>query len=138
VIDYIQRRSFWFSIAAAVLAGFGMIGYVGGRMIADYNLVPFVLASTYVVLAGLALFAGVLFINTPKMSRPLVGWAMGAMFVLFGVLLVAFPYDRAVAVPMAALTVVLIVLIIAFWERLPPYEAAEKQSRSMTMGQSGG
>ena len=32
-----------------------------------------------------------------------------------GRLLVAFPYDRAVTVPMASLTVVLIVLIIAFW-----------------------
>lgn len=85
-------------------------------MIADYSLVPLVLASTYVVLAGLVLFAAVLFINAPKMGKPLVGWALGAMFIVYGALLVAFPYDRAVAVPMAALVAALIVLIIATWK----------------------
>jgi hypothetical protein len=118
VLDYLQRRSYWLALAAAVLAGVGMGGYVGGRVIADYNLVPFVLASTYVVLAGLVLFAFVLFIDAPKMGRPMLGWAMGAMFILYGVLLVAFPYDRGVTVPMAALIAVLIVLIIAAWKDL--------------------
>jgi hypothetical protein len=127
VIDYVRQRTYWFALTAAVLAGLGMTGYVGGRMIADYNLVPIVLASTYVVLAGLALFAAVLFINTPKMSKPLVGWAMGVVVVLYGILLVAFPYSRAVAIPMAALTVALVLLIVAAWKDLPDLKSWKSQ-----------
>lgn len=116
MIDFVRRRSYRFAVAAAVLGVFGMMGYVGGRIIADYELVPLVFASTYVVLAGLALFATVVFMNAPGMSKPAVGWAMGTLFVLYGILLVAFPYDRSVFVPMTALLIALIFLVFAAWK----------------------
>ena len=91
---------------------------MGGRLTADYRLVGLVLFSTYLVLAGLVLFALALFINTPKMRRPLVSWAIGAVLILYGTLLVAFPYERAAAYPMAAIAALLVLLIVAGWRDL--------------------
>ena len=95
-----------------------MAGYVGGRLTADYRFDGLVRSSTYLVSAGFVLFALALFINTPKMRKPLVAWAFGLLISLYGILLVAFPYDRAAALPMAALTVVLGFLLVTGWKDL--------------------
>jgi hypothetical protein len=118
VLAYLRGRTRWFGIAAASFAAFGMAGYVGGRITADYRLVGLVLFSTYLVFTGLVLFAVALFINTPRMRRPLVSWAMGGMFILYGTLLVMYPYDRAAAIPMGAIAAFLILSIIAGWSDL--------------------
>jgi hypothetical protein len=108
----------WLGVTAGALAAAGMTGYVGGRLTADYRLVGLVLFSTYLVLAGFVLFALALFINTPTMRRPLVSWAIGAVLMLYGILLVAFPYERAAAYPMAAIAALLVLLVVAGWRDL--------------------
>jgi hypothetical protein len=108
----------WLGVAACAFAAAGMAGYLGGRLTADYRFVGLVLFSTYLVLAGFVIFALALFINTPKMHRPLVSWAIGATLTLYGILLVAFPYERAAAYPMAAIAALLILLIVAGWRDL--------------------
>lgn len=118
VLAYLRRRTMWLGIAAAAFASIGMAGYVGGRMTADYRLVGLVLFSTYLVLTGLVLFAVALFVNTPRMRRPLVSWAMGGMLLLYGTLLVMYPYDRAAAIPMGAIAAFLVLSIIAGWSDL--------------------
>jgi hypothetical protein len=118
VLAYLRRRTIWLGIAATALVTIGMAGYVGGRMTADYRLVGLVLFSTYLVLTGLILFAVALFINTPRMRRPLASWAMGGMLLLYGTLLVMYPYDRSAAVPMGAIVAFLVLLIIAGWSDL--------------------
>jgi hypothetical protein len=102
-------------VTSAALATLGIAGYVGGRLTADYRLVGWVLFSTYLVLAGLAAFAFALFINTSRMRRPLVSVAIGVMAIIYGVLLVMFPYDRAFAYPAAAIAISLVVLIAFGW-----------------------
>jgi drug/metabolite transporter (DMT)-like permease len=108
----------WLGVTGGALATAGMAGYVGGRLTADHRLVWLVLSSTYVLLAGLVLFAIALFINTPRMRRPMASWALGGLLILDGVLLVAFPYDRAAAIPMAAIAALLVLSLVAGWNDL--------------------
>ncbi len=115
VVDRLRRRTMWFAAASGVLVALGMVGYVGGRLTADSRFVGVVFFGTYLVLAGLVLFALVLFINTPRMRRPVVSWAIGTLAILYGILFVAFPYDRAFAFPGAAIAASMAVLFVVGW-----------------------
>ncbi len=118
VVDRLRRRTKWFGVTSAVLATLGMSGYVGGRLTGDSRFLGLVSFGTYMVLAGLALFAVTLFINTSRMSKPLVSWAIGLIAVLYGILLVVFPYDRAFGFVGAAIVVSLVILIVVGWSDL--------------------
>jgi hypothetical protein len=52
------------------------------------------------------------------MRWPLVSWAIGAVLMLYGILLAAFPYERAAAYPMAAIAALLVLLVVAGWRDL--------------------
>src|SRR6266480_2110227 len=117
-ITFLGRHTKSASYAATALAGLGMIGYVGGRMIApiDPGLVTVVYLSTYVVLLGLALFGLVLVVLSPVARRPFFPRALAAVIVGFGILMVLFPYNRSVAYPEAVLTAVAILLLAVGWK----------------------
>jgi peptidoglycan/LPS O-acetylase OafA/YrhL len=97
-----------------------MIGYVGGRFLAatDYRYVTVVYASTYLVLAGFLVCALVLLAHSFQSRRPLILQLLAAIAVAFAVLLVLFPYSRAVAYPDAALAASATLLLVIGWKDL--------------------
>jgi hypothetical protein len=117
---FIARHARSTSYAAAALGALGMVGYVGGRVIApiDSGLVPVVYVSAYVVLVGLALFGLVLVSLSFATRRPFILRGLAAVFLVFGILMVLFPYTRSVAYPEAVLATVAIFLLAAGWKDL--------------------
>ena len=91
-----------------------MVVYVGGRTLAPAHpaLVSVVYISTYVVLLGLALFGLVVIAISRKATRPWLLRGFSAAIVLFGVLMVLFPYSRLVAYPEGILAAIAIVLLV--------------------------
>ena len=119
-ITFFGRHARTIRYAAGAFGVLGMIGYVGGRMVApiDPGLVTVVYFSTYVVLTGLALFGLVLVAISPIARRPFLLRAFAAVLVSFGVLMALFPYSRLVAYPEGVLAAVAILLLVAGWKDL--------------------
>jgi CHASE2 domain-containing sensor protein len=115
MIESLRHRTLLIGWASGALATLGIVGYVGGRLTADNRFVGLVLFSTYLILAGLAVFALALFINTSRMRRPLVSISIGVLVITYGLLLMVFPYDRAFAYPGGAIAASLVVLFALGW-----------------------
>jgi hypothetical protein len=117
---FVRNHRAWFTAGAVSFCLLGIIGYVGGRFLAaaDDRFLPLVFLATYVLLAGLTLI-GVLFVAfSAATRRPLIPRALAAIGVLFGTLIVLFPYSRAVAYPQAVLATIAIVLVAVGWKDL--------------------
>ena len=85
-------------------------------MTADYRFVGLVFFSTYVVLAGIVLVAVMMFIISPRMQKPALALTFGALAILFGILLVAFPYERIAAYPIGAVVACLVLVLVIGWK----------------------
>lgn len=112
------RRSAWLAFAGVCIAAVGMLGYVGGRMLADSRYVGVVRASTVVIFSGLALFATFMLLNAGRARRPIAFWAAGCILVVLGLLFVFFPYERVAAIPLAILTIALVAMLWLGWPDL--------------------
>jgi len=117
---FLGRHAKSFSYTAGALGVIGMVGYVGGRMIApiDPAMVTVVYLSTYLVLIGLALFGVVLVALSSLARRSFFLRALAAVLVAFGILMVLFPYSRSVAYPKGVLALSAIILLVVGWKDL--------------------
>jgi hypothetical protein len=120
VTAFLARQAKPVSYAAGALGVLGMVGYVGGRMIAPMDpwLVNLVYLSTYVVLTGLALFGLVLVAVSSIARRPFVLRTLAAILVVFGLLMVLFPYSRPIALPEGVLAAAAILVLVVGWKDL--------------------
>lgn len=120
MIKLLQKHAKATSYISGAVVGLGMLGYVGGRMIApsDPGLVGVVFASTYIVLVGLALF-GLVLVGLSSIARhPVVLRGLAAVLLVFGIVLALFPYSRSAAWPEGALVLFAMLLLMVGWNDL--------------------
>ena len=91
---------------ATAAAAAGMAAYVGGRTLFDGTLIEVAVAATYFFFAAVVLI-GLLLAMAPT-SRPLVAQVVAFALVLYGAVLVGYPFSRAVAPLMAMLVCVVV------------------------------
>ena len=106
------RRAAWISVLAVGLISVGMLLYVGGRLNADDRFIGVVLFGTYLALFGFVLFTASLLGPARRAARPAAILGFGVSTIVFGVLLVVFPFDRRSAVPMA---MVVVLIVASMW-----------------------